>query len=140
MNPQDTVKALAEEVHRVREHDRNTGRDSRWKRLDTIQNEVGRAIKKTGGFVTPEVVAVEYTHRTTEKSGFQLVTKGIIRYRLFGSDPGEPVSHVVLAEAFEKGVRGSSKMMKIALRTFLIEVLQLPTDRADPSSYSSLTT
>jgi hypothetical protein len=63
--------------------------------------------------------------------------RGIFRYRLFSGNPGKPFSHLVLAEAFDKGDKGRSKMMKVALRTFLIEVLHLPTDRADPDLQSN---
>jgi hypothetical protein len=140
MNSQDTVTALSAEVNRRREHDRNTGQDRRWHGLDAVPNAVGHAIRKTGGFVTPEVIAIDRSTRITEKSGFQMVTRGIIRYRLFGSDLGEPISHVVLAEAFDKGDKGTEKMMKIAFRTFLIEVLHLPTDRAVRNSDPSVST
>lgn len=140
MNSQDTVTALSAEVHRMREHDHNTGQDRRWHGLDAVPNAVGHAIRKFPGFVMSEVVAIERSTRTTEKSGFQMVTKGIIRFRLFGSEPGEPVTHVVLAEAFDKGDKGTDKMMKNAFRTFLIEVLQLPTDRAVRNSDPSVST
>jgi hypothetical protein len=64
-------------------------------------------------------------------------TRGTLRYRLFSGNLGELFSHLGLAEAFDKGDKGSSKMMKVGLRTFLIEVLHLPTDRADPDLQSN---
>lgn len=133
MNSRDTVLALAAEVHRVREHDRSTGRDLRWKTLDTIQDEVGRALRKTGGYITQEVLSVEYSTLPARKGGSRTRVTAIVRFKVFGTE-GKPVNGDVMAEASDAGDKATGKMMKTAVRTFLQQLLLLPTDRADPDS------
>lgn len=133
MNSQETVIALMAEVHRVREHDRNTSRDLRWKRLDTIQDEVGRALRKTGGFIAQEVLSVEYSTFPARNGGSRTRVTAIVRFKVFGTE-GEPVTGDVCAEASDAGDKATGKMMLTAVRTFLQQLLLLPTDRADPNS------
>jgi hypothetical protein len=66
------------------------------------------------------------------KNGSTLnVVRGIIQFNVFGTE-GEPVTGDVAAESFDSGDKATAKMMSVALRTFFLQVLLLPTDEPDP--------
>jgi|TARA_B110000503_G_scaffold128404_1_gene199366 hypothetical protein len=133
MNAEDTVAAVKAEVHALRAHDRQTGQDSRWEGLDAVPDAVARALKKHGGRITHDFLYSEFSKDTTE-SGVP-VERGmaIIRFSIHGSE-GEPVTGDVAAEATQKGDNAGAKVYKRALKTFLVTLLELPNNRADPDS------
>jgi hypothetical protein len=58
-----------------------------------------------------------------------------VKFSVYGSD-GEPISGIVAAEAFDSGDKATAKAMSVAMRTFLLQLLCLPTDEPDPDSFS----
>ena len=46
------------------------------------------------------------------------------------------MSGLVAAEAFDSGDKATAKAMSVALRTFLLQLLALPTDEPDPDSFT----
>jgi hypothetical protein len=132
MNSKDTVLAVMKDVQGLREHDRKTGQDARWQGLDKVPDAALHSLKMHGGRLTHEDLHSEFSTDTTHDG--VLVDSGmvIIQFNVYGSE-GDPVTGVVSAEATNNGGNASAKVYKRALRTFLVELLQLPNDRGEPS-------
>jgi hypothetical protein len=135
MNSADTVTAVMQEIHDLRENDRGMGRDSRWNGLDAIPKAVHQALKKHGGHITHEVLSLHQSTRADRKGASRNYVQGVVRFNILGSESGEPVTGEVPAGASDRG-DPMPKMMKSALRTFLIQLFVLPTDRAEPDVYA----
>jgi hypothetical protein len=134
MNSHETVMAVMGDVQDLREHDRQTGQDAKWKRLDAIPNACNESLKKHGGYVTHEVLSFRLSTKIDIHGHSRPHAFGIVRFNIFGSDNGEPVTGVVPAEAWERKGDPVPKFMKSALRTFYQQLFLLPTERADPDS------
>ena len=63
------------------------------------------------------------------------VVRVTVNYSVFG-DEGDPIHGMVAAEAFDSGDKATAKAMSVAYRTFLLQLLCLPTDEPDPDTYS----
>tara|TARA_B110000503_G_scaffold38581_1_gene63353 strand:+ start:301 stop:1095 length:795 start_codon:yes stop_codon:yes gene_type:complete len=133
MNSKDTVLAVMKDVQGLREHDRKTGQDARWQGLDKVPDAALHSLKMHGGRLTHEVLHSEFSNATTTSGVLVDRGTGSIRFKIFGNDMGEPVTDEVWAAATNKGGNASAKLYKRALRTFLVDLLQLPDDRAEPS-------
>jgi hypothetical protein len=134
MDSQDTVAAVMAEVQMLRERDRETGQDSRWHGLDAIPNAANEALEKHDGYITHQVVSFHRSTRADKKGHARNYVSGIVTFSIHGSQPGKPVTLEVSAEAWDRG-DPIPTMMKVALRTFLQQILLLPTDRAEPHLY-----
>jgi hypothetical protein len=77
MNSADTVTAVMQEIHDLRENDRGMGRDSRWNGLDAIPKAVHQALKKHGGHITHEVLSLTNQQFPTEKVPHAIMSKGL---------------------------------------------------------------
>lgn len=100
--------------------------------IDAVINAVGPALREVGGFITPEVLRVK-RERGVSKSGTPTVDTFVkVRYSWFGSDGVDPVVSVVEGEATDTSDKSTAKAMSVAFRTFLIQVLCLPTGQPDP--------
>jgi hypothetical protein len=134
MNSRETVMAVMGDVQDLREHDRQTGQDAKWKGIDAIPNACNESLKKHGGHVTHEVVSFQLSTRTDQYGRSRPHASGIVRFNVFGSEKGKPVTGEVIAEAWERKGDPVPRFMKSALRTFYQILFLLPTDRADPDS------
>jgi hypothetical protein len=136
MNSHETVMAVMGDVQDLREHDRQTGQDANWKGIDAIPNACNESLKKHGGYVTHEVLEFQLSTQTDQYGRSRPFASGIVRFNIFGSEKGKPVTSEVMAEAWERKGDPVPKFMKSALRTFYQQLFLLPTDRADPDSFT----
>ena len=135
MKSQDVVLAVMAEVQGVAKKDKNTAQGFNFRGIDAVLNAVGPAFRKHGGYITQSIVSVDYSTMTAKNGGSLNIVRAIVRFNIFGSE-GEPVTGDVAAEAFDSGDKATAKVMSVALRTFLLQVLILPTDEPDPDSQS----
>jgi hypothetical protein len=131
MKSQDVVLAVMAEVQGVAKKEKNTAQGFSFRGIDAVMNAVGPALRKHGGYLTQSIISVDYSTMASKNGGLLNVVRGIVQFNIFGSE-GEPVTGDVAAEAFDSGDKSTSKMMSIALRTFLLQALALPTDEPDP--------
>jgi hypothetical protein len=134
MNSKDTVLAVMKDVQGLRDHHRKTGQDARWQGLDAIPNAANQSLRMHGGHVTHEVLSFQLSTRTDQYGRSRPHAFGVVRFNIFGSEKGKPVTSEVIAEAWERKGDPVPRFMKSALRTFYQILLLLPTDRADPDS------
>jgi hypothetical protein len=96
-----------------------------------LSNAVGPALRKAGGFIVPEVLSVENTAVPSASGKSLNVVRVSVKYSVFGTE-GEPIVGIIVAEAFDSGDKATAKAMSVAYRTFLLQLLCLPTDEPDP--------
>lgn len=102
--------------------------------IDAVVNAVGPALREVGGFITPKVIAKEYEHGATASGKPTVEVKLTVQYSWYGTDGGEPVVAEVASEAMDMSDKSTAKAMSVAYRTYLLQILMLPTDDPDPDS------
>jgi hypothetical protein len=131
MKSQDVVLAVMAEVQGIAKKEKNAAQNFNFRGIDAVMNAVGPALRKHGGYLTQSIISVDYSTMASKNGGLLNVVRGIVRFNIFGSE-GEPVTGDVAAESFDSGDKATAKMMSVALRTFLLQALALPTDEPDP--------
>ena len=131
----DVVLAVMDEVQGLAKKDRNTQQGFSFRGIDAVMNAVGPALRKAGGFIIPEVIHATHTTVTTAKGSVMNAAHLEVAFRVYGSE-GEPIFGSAAAEAFDSGDKATAKAMSVAYRTFLLQLLCLPTDEPDPDSFS----
>jgi hypothetical protein len=131
MKSQDLVLAVMAEVQGIAKKEKNAAQNFNFRGIDAVMNAVGPALRKHGGYLTQSIISVDYSTMASKNGGSLNIVRGVIRFNIFGSE-GEPVTGDVAAESFDSGDKATAKMMSVALRTFLLQALALPTDEPDP--------
>lgn len=125
------ILAVMNEVQAVGKKERNLQQNFNFRGIDAVINAVGPAFRKHGAFIVP-TVAENVASTVPSKSGGQLnVVRLLVDFAIYGQE-GEPVVGRVASEAFDSGDKATAKAMSVALRTFLLQTLCLPTDEPDP--------
>lgn len=131
----EVVLATMQKVQGVAKKDKNAAQGFNFRGIDAVLNAVGPAIREAGGFIVPAVYSTDYSSVLTAKGGTMQVCRLTVDFAVYGSE-GAPISGRVSAEAFDSGDKATSKAMSVAYRTFLLQLLCLPTDEPDPDSFS----
>jgi hypothetical protein len=135
MKAQDVIIAVMREVEGLAKRDKNTAQGFNFRGIDAVMNAVGPALRKHGGFVVPKVMGLQHDTMTAKNGGALNVVRLNVDYSVYG-DEGEPITGAVAAEAFDSGDKATAKAMSVAYRTFLLQLLCLPTDETDPDAES----
>jgi hypothetical protein len=131
----EVILAVMHEVQGVAKRDRNSSQGFNFRGIDAVMSKVGPALRNAGGFILPEIKNAEHSIALTAKGSQVNVVHLTVAFGIYGLD-GEPVVGTVAAEAMDSGDKATAKAMSVALRTFLLQVLALPTDEPDPDSFS----
>lgn len=131
----EIILAVMHDVQAVGKTGRNTNQNYNFRGIDAVVNAVGPALRQHGGFIIPEVLEKSTEVLGTKAGGATNNVRLTVRFSIQGTE-GEPVSGVVAAEAMDTGDKATAKAMSVALRTFLLQLLCLPTDEPDPDTYS----
>jgi hypothetical protein len=131
----EVVLSVMNEVQGLAKKDKNQAQGFSFRGIDSVMNAVGPALRKAGGFLVPAVQSVRHESLTTAKGSLMNAAYVEVKFSVYGSD-GEPISGIVAAEAFDSGDKATAKAMSVAMRTFLLQLLCLPTDEPDPDSFS----
>jgi hypothetical protein len=130
-NAQQVIVTVMAEVNSVAKKDKNQSQGFNFRGIDAVMNAVGPALRKAGGFIVPEVLGVENTAVPSASGKSLNVVRVSVKYSVFGTE-GEPIVGIIAAEAFDSGDKATAKAMSVAYRTFLLQLLCLPTDEPDP--------
>lgn len=103
--------------------------------IDAVVNAIGPALRDAGGFITPRVLETRNEVAQARNGGNLSIVRLTVEFAIYGSE-GEPISGVVVSEAFDSGDKATAKAMSVAYRTFLLQTFCLPTDEPDPDSFS----
>lgn len=121
-------------VSGVAKRDRNDAQRFNFRGIDAVVNAIGPALREVGGAIVPAIIDKSYSRGAT-KSGTPTVEAFLtVEFAWHGTDGGEPVRGVVAAEAMDTSDKATAKAMSVALRTFLLQALMLPTDERDPDA------
>ena len=132
---QAAVIAVMNEVSSVAKTGKNAAQGFNFRGIDAVMNAVGPAFRKHGAFVVPTVVESTATSVPSKNGGSLNVVRLLVDFAIYGQT-GEPIVGRVASEAFDSGDKATAKAMSVALRTFLLQVLCLPTDEPDPDSHT----
>jgi len=130
----ESIAGVMSAVSHVSKDGRNQQQNFNFRGIDAVMNAVGPALRDVGGFITPEVLKATYEHGSTSKGSATIEVRLRVKYSWYGTDGGEPVTSVVQAEATDMSDKATAKAMSVAYRTFLLQVLALPTDDPDPDA------
>jgi len=134
-NAREVILAVMHSVQGVAKRDRNSAQGFNFRGIDAVVNKVGPALREAGGFILPEIVNEQHSTALTAKGSQINVVHLTVKFGIYGLD-GEPIVGSVAAEAMDSGDKATAKAMSVALRTFLLQVLALPTDEPDPDSFT----
>ena len=135
MDAKQLVVELMKEVQGLAKRDKNTSQGFAFRGIDAVMNAVGPALRKHGGFIVPNVISSETQIATSRNGGSLNIVRLQVSFSVFGSE-GEPIIGSVAAEAMDSGDKATAKAMSVAYRTFLLQLLCLPTDEPDPDSFT----
>lgn len=130
------LASVASKVGAVRKTERNRQQGFTFRGVDAVVNAVAGPLHAAGVLgPVPEVLDVE-RHAGQSRGGGGLTRVVVtVRYTLYGPDD-DSLAGKVVAEAFDAGDKATAKAMSVALRTFLLQTLCLPTDEPDPDQAS----
>jgi hypothetical protein len=128
----ESIAGVMDLVSGVAKRDRNEMQRFNFRGIDAVVNAIGPALRKVGGVIVPHVVEKNYARGVT-KSGTPTVECFLtVAFDWFGTDGGQPIRGIVAAEAMDTSDKATAKAMSVALRTYLLQTLMLPTDEKDP--------
>lgn len=130
----DSIMGVMRAVSAVGKTGRNQAQNFNFRGIDGVLNAVGPALREVGGFIKPDAVEITYEHGASSKGTPTIEVHLTARYSWYGTDGGEPVSSVVVAEAMDTSDKATAKAWSVAYRTFLLQILCLPTDEPDPDA------
>lgn len=132
------VREVAAAVGAVGKTGTNTSQNYKFRGVDAVINAVSPALKEHGLTIWPELLTIDYDTAVSSKGTQQQIARVVVKYHVQAID-GDEIVGVVPAEAFDTGDKATAKAMSVAYRTFMIQLLCLPTDEPDPdeSSYDT---
>lgn len=131
----EIISLVMQDVQGLAKKDKNTQQGFNFRGIDAVMNAVGPALRKHGGFIAPSIDSVTYDTAPSKSGGVLNIARVVVTYAVHGQK-GEPILASVAAEAFDSGDKATAKAMSVAYRTALLQLLCLPTDEADPDTFS----
>jgi len=135
MKAQELIVALMEEVQSLAKKEKNTSQGFNFRGIDAVMNVVGPALRKHGGFIVPVVVDKQHEIVAGKEGKSLNYARLTVTFCVYGDD-AQYIAGTVAAEAFDSGDKATAKAMSVAYRTFLLQLLCLPTDEPDPDTFS----
>lgn len=138
-NPKPTVfeawNRVMRDVQAVRKDSYNSGQKFNFRGIDAVMNAVGPALREHGVTVVPLARSNE-VERYTTKNGGQMANRTVeMAFRVYGP-AGDSFMGTAFGEAADSGDKAMTKAESVALRTFLLQSLMIPTDDPDPDAES----
>jgi hypothetical protein len=131
----EVIIGVMADVQAVGKTEKNVAQGFNFRGIDAVVNAVGPTFRKHGGFLVPTIINKTSSILPTKNGGSMNAVALEVQFAIYGSD-GEPITGSVASEAFDSGDKATAKAMSVALRTFLLQALLLPTDEPDPDSQS----
>lgn len=130
----ESVIQVMQKVQGVAKRDRNEAQRFNFRGIDAVVNAIGPVLREIGGVIVPTVLKKTYERGIT-KSGTPTVEVFLtVAFDWYGTDGGAPIRGVVASEAMDTSDKATAKAMSVALRTYLLQTLMLPTDDKDPDA------
>ena len=127
--------AAMKKVEKIGKLGENKHQRFNFRGIDDTMNAVGPVFREYGLFVIPEVVAKQVDHAATA-AGKRMTTVHLeVRYTIAHED-GSSFQGTAPGEANDTSDKATAKAMSVALRTFLLQSMLIPTGDLDPDSFS----
>ena len=131
----EIIVSVMKEVQGVAKKDTNKAQGFNFRGIDAVINKVGPALRNAGGFIVPNIIEKTAEVVPAKNGGSLNTVRLTVEFAIWGTE-GDPVTGTVASEAFDSGDKATAKAMSVALRTFLLQLLALPTDEPDADSFS----
>lgn len=120
-------------VQAISKDSRNSQQGFNFRGIDAVMNVVGPLLREHGVVVVP--VALKHdAERYTSAKGAQMVNRVVeMGFTVIGPR-GDSFEGIAFGEAADSGDKAITKAESVALRTFLLQSLMIPTDEPDPDA------
>lgn len=126
--------AAMTEVEKIAKLGENKRQGFNFRGIDDTMNAVGPVFREHGLFIIPEVVDKQVDHAATN-AGKRMTTVHLqVRYTIAHKD-GSSFAGIAPGEANDTSDKSTAKAMSVALRTFLLQSMLIPTGDPDPDTY-----
>lgn len=135
--PTTVIEALThvmDDVRAVAKNDRNDAQRFYFRGIDSVMNAVGPSFRKHGVVAVPEVIERTYIDRPGANGRVSIEVRAVVAYHFHVRDSEDVLTTTVIAEARDYADKATAKVMSVAFRTALLQVLCLPTDDKDPDA------
>jgi hypothetical protein len=129
-----SIVLTLQKVKAVGKDSKNEQQGFKYRGIDAVVNAVNPTLAEVGGFIIGEAISTEYESFTSARGAAGIIARLTVKYSWYGTDGGEPVTGIVSSEANDYADKATAKAWSVALRTFLLQTLMLPTDDPDPDS------
>lgn len=130
----ESIVGVMAKVGGVAKKDHNEFQNFNFRGIDAVMNAVGPALREVGGFIKPDVLRRRYEHGISTQGKPTIEVRLLVRYSWYGTDGGNPITAEIAAESVDTSDKGTAKAMSVAFRTYLLQILCLPTDEPDPDA------
>lgn len=124
-----------DEVRSIAKESRNAQQGFNFRGIDAVMDAVGPALRKHGVTVIPIAIEHEAERYETAKGGKMVNRLAKMQFTVFGPR-GDHFGGVTYGEAADSGDKAMTKAESVALRTFLLQALMIPTGDPDPDAES----
>lgn len=131
----ESWNSVMNEVQAISKDSRNQQQGFNFRGIDAVMNVVGPLLRKHGVTVVPVGLKHEAERYTTAKGGQMMNRTVEMGYAVYGP-AGDSFDGIAFGEAADAGDKAMTKAESVALRTFLLQALMIPTDDPDPDSDS----
>lgn len=125
------ITAVMDAVGAVGKNQRNESQKFNFRGIDAVVNAVSPALREQGLVIVPRVISADYDLLPSASGGTLKTARLIVEYTVHSPD-GEPVVGLVASEAFDSGDKATAKALSVAYRSFMLQLLCIPTDEPDP--------
>ena len=132
MTARQSITEVMRLVQAVAKSQYNEHNKYNFRGVDAVYNAVGPALRQVGAVVLPDVVKVKRRETKTSGGKDTMETMVKVRIRWFGTDGGEPETTMMWAESLESSDKGLAQAISVAMRTYFINTLVIPTGDTDP--------
>lgn len=126
---------VMDEVRSIGKESRNAQQGFNFRGIDAVMDAVGPVLRKHGVTVVPIAIEHEAERYETAKGGKMVNRLAKMQFTVFGPR-GDHFGGVTYGEAADSGDKAMTKAESVALRTFLLQALMIPTGDPDPDSES----
>lgn len=128
----ESIVGVMQAVSKVGKTGHNDFQNFNFRGIDATLDAVGPALREVGGFIVPRIIKKKYVPSISSNGKPQMDVRLDVEYAWYGTDGGDPIRTTVPAEASDSADKGTAKAMSVAYRTYLLQILCLPTGDPDP--------
>lgn len=128
---QAALCAVKKAIGAVGKDGENKAQGFRFRGVDAVVNAAAPHLNEHGVVVAPRVLSFASEQYETRNGAKMRSLTAEVEYTFTGP-AGDQLVCSVLAESSDSGDKAAPKMMSVAYRTALLQVLNLPTDDPDP--------